>query len=394
MTATETRIQLLSDNSILDKSCSLFALLLLFTLPIRDAFFVIESPVVTIGFVVGVIFGSVWLIRAVMHGQFQFSLKFHGIFFALTLWSGISILWAADIGQVISRTVSYFYILATLVALYDTYSRKNSVSPLLQAYVLGASILVISTLSVFFADPTANWRRLAGFGYNPNKMGTVVTLGVPLAYYLIRNQFGPVLLKIVNGLYIPSAILTVSLTGSRGSMVALSFILLGMLVDSLYSLGMRGKLYIFAGTLTGIWITVSMLPERTASYIMTIPELAVSVDLGSRERAWQSTMEVFMTRPLLGVGADNVSVISETGVSAHSLFFFMLGNHGLVGFGLFLLLIAYLCQMIFDEYMDTGSWLVFLLGWVMLNLFNDFGMVISFVLLNIIAIDGRQSIDM
>ncbi|NIQ55574.1 MAG: hypothetical protein GWN71_20065, partial [Gammaproteobacteria bacterium] len=131
-------------------------------------------------------------------------------------WSALSMFWSIEpeSTQIRTKTFLQLGLLAWLIwELAPTHERQ---AHLFQAYVLGAYVAAFDTIGNYLAGAATATGRFAAEGFNPNDLGFTLVLGIPMAWHLATLSRIPVLIW-VNRLYVPIAMIAVTLTASRGA---------------------------------------------------------------------------------------------------------------------------------------------------------------------------------
>jgi putative inorganic carbon (HCO3(-)) transporter len=217
-------------------------------------------------------------------------------------------------------------------------------------------------------------------GNNELAVGLVILM--PLMYYLWTTE---------KYRYVRWALLfcmascTFSILGSqsRGAFVAL--------VAMLFFLGLKGRHPVRTSVLLVVFSTIAIafMPDTWTNRMDTIRNFQEDDSAMSRIWTWTTLWNAAVDRPLIGAGfrADNLTVFRMYAPTdgefaifagrvyvAHSIYFQMLGEHGFVGLGLFLLLGlvtwftagALAKQTKNDE--ELGSWMPMLMRMVQVSL--------------------------
>jgi putative inorganic carbon (HCO3(-)) transporter len=170
--------------------------------------------------------------------------------------------------------------------------------------------------------------QYVGIFNDPNDLGLLFAATLPMAVFLSRygGFFGRLFwlagaLLLLYGTY---------LTNSRGAMLAV------LVVGGVYIWYRRG--FITAAVLGVIGLgCMQMLSSR-------MQELDADEESASgRIDAWYSGLHMFMSHPLLGVGAGNFTEYND--LTAHNSFVLVLAETGFVGFVLWLAFVGYTFRM-------------------------------------------------
>ena len=178
-----------------------------------------------------------------------------------------------------------------------------------------------------------------------NALALVMLMTIPLSYYLLRTSTSRMLRLLLLGIMVLNAFAIMG-TYSRGGVV-------GLLVLGLYFwLASSHKLTLAACAMAIGLAGWSVLPDRWMERMSTVQEADQDASFQGRVDAWRFAINAAGSRPL-GVGfsgTEDALVFSQylpdaeatfnRGRAAHSIYFQVLGDHGFVGLGLFLAMMA------------------------------------------------------
>src|SRR3954453_18799907 len=178
-----------------------------------------------------------------------------------------------------------------------------------------------------------------------NALALVMLLVIPLAYYLCRTSANRVVRLGLLGVMVLNAVAVLG-TYSRGGMIGLAFLL------SYFWLKSRHKLLVGLCTVTASLACLSVLPEQWFQRMSTVQSADADDSFAGRVDAWHFAINAASSR-LLGVGFsgtedqnvferymhDPVATFGR-GRAAHSIYFQVLGDHGFIGLGLYLAILA------------------------------------------------------
>lgn len=171
--------------------------------------------------------------------------------------------------------------------------------------------------------------------------GLALNMTLPLLFYLAKNETNKNL-KIVLYVTFVLSIVSVIFTYRRGAFLALAAVLFLLLVKA--NRKMWAALVLAVGVLIGSYAVTDKWTERMGT-IETYEEDASSM---GRVNAWKTAWNVAKDRPFSGVGFDGLTgwVVDtyspspgQTASDVHSIYFEVLGEHGFIGFGLFVLML-------------------------------------------------------
>lgn len=190
------------------------------------------------------------------------------------------------------------------------------------------------------------WGPPGGMLEGNNELAVALVVLMPILYFLRQTETNRWLRHF---LLFAMVTVTFSILGSqsRGALIAL----LGMA----FFLGLKGKYPVRTSLALIVFVVlaIAFMPDTWTSRMDTIRTYQADGSAMSRIWTWTTLWNAAVDRPLTGVGfrADNLTVFGRyaplhgdfavfTGMVfvAHSIYFQVLGEHGFVGLGLFLLL--------------------------------------------------------
>jgi len=319
----------------------LLSLVLVFSIPWEDI--VTMGEIGTLTRVIGMLAAAVWLGSALVAREFRKPHPFHVAIFLFIVWNIASFFWSVDIEATIERIKTYVQLAILAWMLWELYTTPKAQRAALQAYVFGAYVSIGSTVSNYLASGGAfaySGGRYAATGFNPNDLGLILALGIPVAWHLATSAGNGIkdhVLRLVNYAYIPGAFVAIQLTGSRGSLLAvvpaLFFILL-----SLRRLRPALRLLILVLTVAVIFAVQPVIPPATLQRLGTTIDSIAEGDFGGRMIIWRATIDVFAEHTLVGVGSGALRAAVDT--VAHNVFLSVMAETGMIGFALFALLLS------------------------------------------------------
>lgn len=338
---------------------------MIFIIPWENVIY-LES-VGTISRAAGLLVAGFWILTVLVTGCFRRLHAFHLAALAFVLWNGISVAWSLETEVTLGLAMTYFQLFAMVLILWDIYTTSVSVRAAMQAYVFGAFVIIASVLDAYLFGGE-DLRRYTVTGFNPNSIGFILSLGMPIAWYLAffeQYRLRSYWLRLLNFAYIPSAFAVIMLTGSRAAM-------LGAVPLSLFMIGTLRKLkphhrFLLLTLVAGSLIVLaSMMPDSTSSRITNVGSDVTQDTSAARLNIWYEGIRIFGNNPILGVGSGAFrSAATETGKTAHNFVISLLAETGIVGFSLFMaiLVIAGLGARFLPKPM-AWLWLTVFLIWV------------------------------
>ncbi|MGH9414676.1 MAG: O-antigen ligase family protein [Terriglobales bacterium] len=181
-----------------------------------------------------------------------------------------------------------------------------------------------------------NVDRLVGLtsaSANPDSLGLTIATALPIAFlFTLRGNAGWLrwTMRGLCGLLLTSLLLT----GSRGSMLTL------LLMLTLAILISRRRLVLLPAALVLGLVTWSVLPAQYQARYMTVNHLQHDASYQNRITSWEGGWHMFLHNPLTGIGIGDYTYangarywprIPRVYLDAHSLYFKILGELGLLG---------------------------------------------------------------
>lgn len=236
----------------------------------------------------------------------------------------------------------------------------------MKAYLFGAWVSTVGVYIAFLRNTQDYYLRYSTYGFDPNDLGLILALGVPMAWYLCLTEKRS-LLTFLYTLYTPAAFMAVILTASRASFIAF-LVALGFIAWSYQELSRLAKgAFLVVVPPTCIWL-ISIMPATSWSRLSTIGDEIGSGNLNSRMLIWSDGLSVFSRDPLLGVGVgafrSGMESLLGYEVSPHNLFLSILVGQGTVGFLFFCaLLIAAVIPIIRLNPLKRKLWIITIATW-------------------------------
>jgi O-antigen ligase len=268
-------------------------------------------------------------------------------------WAAASLAWAEVPGTAQSSTIRFVLNFSLFpIALIAIRTRRH-VLWVLGTFVMGAFTAAALGLMSGSIQSAAAEDRLSGAGLNPNQLGSYLVVALLIAGTLTANRrWSPAGRGVALAISALGGI-AVLLTLSRGALVGLAAALL--LAPFVIGPGRRATallFVIFAVVGSVAWYAAIAPPEAVQR--ITNPEQ----DGGSgREDLWRVGWRMVQDRPFAGVGAGNFpessihyvlrpggtdrsEIIVDEKKVAHNIYLTVLSELGMVGFGLFVLILG------------------------------------------------------
>lgn len=190
------------------------------------------------------------------------------------------------------------------------------------------------------------WGPSGGMLEGNNELAVALVMLLPMVYFLHQTESNK---WVRHALTIAGVSMVFSVLGSqsRGA-------LLGLLAMSFF-LGIKGKYPVRTSLVLLVFVALAIgfMPDTWSGRMESIQSYKADGSAMSRIWTWTTLWNAALDRPLIGAGfgADNAAVFAKYApldgdfavfrgsvFVAHSIYFQMLGEHGFVGLGLFLLL--------------------------------------------------------
>lgn len=337
-------------------------LLFVLTIPVENM--IVLSGLGTVSRAVGLLTATVTVLFVLITGRVSKLTKIHICLLLFLLWRAMSLTWSVDPESSVASVKTTVQLFLMVYILWEIVCSQKQKMAVFQAYVLGAYITVAGTIVKFVQETGVYNQRYATTGFDPNELGVIIALGIPLAWYLSLKGNSRIK-NAINRFYMIPAFFTIILTASR---TAFLVALLGLIivVVSYNELDSASKIVVVAAVLGFLSIAVgvlsqsiiSVLPDEHPVYTFipkyslerlgTINSQIKSGDMSERRFIWGGGYKIFKDHPVLGVGAGGfrraLKPILNIDRVAHNTYLSVLVEQGLIGMTLFafILLLAVL----------------------------------------------------
>jgi O-antigen ligase len=322
-----------------------------------------------------------WVVTVIFTGQLRRPVLFHLAAFLYVAWNAISVCWSADPNRTLDRVLTFAQLFILAFILWDLLTTRANLLAGMQVYVLGAYVAIGNTLFNYFAGSAFYYERFSAAGTNPDDLGAVLALGIPLAWYLADSKSNHKLsnlFRLVNYIYTPAALLGIALSATRTSLIAA---LPGMAfgLASLTRLKLSARVRLFLLLIAAAFILIPLIPQASLERLGTTGTELTEGDLNGRTVIWRDGLASFAEHPFIGVGSNmfrsvsSVRVVSHTdmgrfatdvGKVAHNSFLSVLVEVGLIGFAPFgLMIIIAIIQALAQPKWEAFFWLAVLASW-------------------------------
>jgi O-antigen ligase len=326
-----------------------------------------------------VLFGIAAMRTIILHRARKVSPP-HYCMLAFLGWIVLSILWTTDRGVTTTSIATHLQLVALVWLVWELVPSQRLVEGLLQSYVIGSLIASAMTLYNFVIGRTAaqlaaaegieRWEtsRYSVSGVNENDLGLILALSVPMVFYLLASQKGP-LTKLICWLQLIAGFTAIFLSASRGGLAA-AIIALAMFPLVVTRLSRRQKLLSLVACACLIACEMYLVPSSSWERIAEAKSELVGGTLTHRTLLWSAGLSVFRDHAFLGVGAGayGLSILRMVDVPlvAHNTFLSILVELGVGG----ALLLGGVLGCLFYcaarmQYLERCLWTILLLTWAM-----------------------------
>ncbi len=312
----------------------------IFTLPWENA--VNLHGIGAISRVVGLFAGGAWALSLVATRTVRRPAPPHVVACLLVAWNWLSVYWSVEPEVSIGRSTTFLQLLLMVYILWDTARTPTDVRRVLQAYVLGACVAVVSLVGNYLLHGAAQYQNRFTIGNaQPDDVGMVLALAVAAAWYLgttaYRGAFARQL-RFLNLIAGPAAVIGVVFSASRAAAIATVPAVI-FIVVSLARLPRRQRIMATGGFVAALLSLLPLVPQATIERLTSTGTDRTQGDFDGRTELWTQAYQTFREHPFTGVGTGAFREESSWKV-AHNVWLRMAAELGLVGFALFALLIV------------------------------------------------------
>jgi putative inorganic carbon (HCO3(-)) transporter len=343
-----------------------FVWLIVFAMPWEDMW--VFPGIGTITRIVGVPALVIGLLAVAHQGyRIRRPAAFHYAVGAFVVWSILTLTWSMDPPMSLIRLLTYLQLGGMVWLIWEYADTPEHQIRLLGAYVLGAYVSVLSTLSAFITQHAVVDERYAASNYEPGGLALIFAIGIPPAWYLALTRKHD-RLRPLYWFYPPLAIFSILLTGSRGASVTAGLAVLFIILTYPH-LKRIGKVLVPVSAICAGLLTWAYVPPAAFQRLGTTAEEATSGDWNARLEIWKSGSRIFRDHLFGGTGVwafpRAVEPMIGYQIVAHSSFLSVLFETGIIGFLLYcsaiVLAFATICKL---SGLQRLFWIMMMLTWV------------------------------
>ncbi len=394
----------MSENHIrtLRKITYISTLVLTFALPWEDS---ISIPGIgSLARLMGLVAACCWMGTIVVEGKFRKPDFFHVLVLLFVVWNFVSMYWSLDIESTLKRIKTYSQIFLLLLIYWEVFEGPDQLRAGLQAYVLGSYVLVASMFYNYYAGNVAVQYegRYSATGVNANDVALNLILCLPIALHLLFGAHKDkgrmrTWLQGINLLYMPLAIFSIVLTGSRTSLIAILPFLIFVMGSN--RIKIERKLLIIVIGLVSIVALLPFVPSSLINRLGTIGSSISGADLGGRVTMWRKSIVVLAQHPILGVGSGAIDRM--IGGAVHNTLLTVAAETGFFGLMFFLSILGLaVYDLVRLPGRTAGLWLAVFATWGIgtLSLSWEFRkltwIILSFIVIESSLAKGRNGLPM
>ncbi|HET8560840.1 MAG TPA: O-antigen ligase family protein [Marmoricola sp.] len=293
---------------------------------------------------VGLAAAGIWVLSVLGRGSVRRPVAPILVALAFVAWNALSVFWSVDVGVSIGRFITFAQLFVLMYLVWDIVRTNRDFQAILQAYVFGSwTTLAILLHQVFTAGPVGYTDRYTVGSFEFDDLGVVFALGVPLAVYLASTPArttGGRVMRILNLAHVPAAVVGIMFSGTRTAMlmvvpsICYAVLLLWKLRPASRGLALGGVLGLFVAL-------ASLVPQSTIDRILSTSTDRSQGDFNGRTELWAQALVTLKAHPFTGIGTGAFREEDSWKV-AHNVWLRFGAELGLIGLGLFLVLMAML----------------------------------------------------
>jgi Lipid A core - O-antigen ligase and related enzymes len=344
-----------------------FALFCLFVFAIPWENSLMFPGVLTVSHVLGLIALPVAILAILESRQLRCVCVPLALMALFVAWGSLSFFWTVDPQATTIQTTSWIENLGMVLLILELANRRARQLVLMRAYVLGTLVSSGDTILSYLRRSTAYYERYAASGFDPNELGLLLAMSLPLSLYLStidRNRF----MVWVYRLQLMMALVAIGLTSSRAALFAtLVALLYAPLV--LVRVTFRQKCALLLVGAVIISSALAFLPETSWKRWEGVSRELAQGTWGQRKAIWSAGLELNRMYPIAGIGAGAFPAGTERimgrGIVAHNTFLSVLVEEGVIGLVLFLtVLLSLVLPALQLPSLERDLWLVLFATWV------------------------------
>ncbi|RDI95090.1 hypothetical protein DV704_08435 [Meiothermus sp. QL-1] len=258
----------------------------------------------------------------------------HLVALGFVLLSVLSYFWSIAPQDTLERILQYGLLWMFFWAIFVVLEAEGPIRRIMSAYVLGAYVAAGNTVYNFLSGSEVVYQRYAAANFDPGDLSFVLSIGIPLAWYLALRETGgwTWLYRVYPLVALGVVFLTAARAGLLGVAVGLLFVVLTLPRATWQLKTLTGALAALA-----LALIPTLIPPESFSRLATLLDEVSSGTLNDRTNIWLAGWQVFGEHPLLGTGAGTFGASLEghpwfrQWVAPHNLFVAIGAEMGVVG---------------------------------------------------------------
>lgn len=311
-------------------------LIFIFTIPFENRF--VDSAGASMTRLIGVLAFASWLVMLAVTNRIRKPNPYIIVSILFLLWSALSTLWSDAPAMTVVMTITYTQLVLMTLVIWNVFTTREMVQGGLWAYLLGAYItagMVVRNFAVGFTPLEGlTLARYTAGGQDPNDLGVLLAMGVPIAIWLGGVQNLNKALRFLTYLYVPVAMFGILLTASRTALIALVIgLLFAFVMPS--KLKLRTRIIVFALLIGALFYILPLVPSQTVERLGGMGDSVSSGDLTGRGAIWAQGIALFVENPIIGVGSGAFSTSIDLHRPSHNVAITIAAEFGIIGIFLF-----------------------------------------------------------
>jgi len=350
------------------KIATLLLLVFIFVIPTEKILLI--PGLGSVARIAGILTMVAWMASVLLRGSIRPITHLHSVMLLFVLWQAASIFWTVDSDATLARVITWIQLAMLIILVWDLVTTRAVLHASLQAFVLGALFGAFGTIYNYLNATAFVYGRYSAAGQHSVNLGLILAIGMPIAWYLAIQKDNTYRLekwmRVVNFLYLPVASIGIALTGSRGAMIA-ALPTLFFILPTLGILKPWARALFLVLAICGAYAATLLVPQSSIDRLATAySELTGGGNLTGRTLIWNDAINRVMENPVLGIGSDAFSSISQSGLVAHNSFLSVWVETGIIGLVLFLSILLIATRHVFTlPKLERRLWLMVLTCWLL-----------------------------
>jgi O-antigen ligase len=328
------------------------AWLFVFAVPWEDV--IVFPGLGTLSKLLGIAAFGVTAVRVLLTARVRKLISFHWVAFAYLCWVLLSASWAVNtycspvFGCPVRNTINqYLQFFVMLWVLWEATPTRSRLVNLFQAYVLGAYVAALNTIYNYASGVSLKhaYGRYAAEGFDPNDLGMLLALALPMAWYISSNSSSGFQRWLNRGYFVAGTV-AILLTGSRGALLA-TIVALSVVPWTVTQVRRGVRIAAIVIMLGAGVLAVRFVPAELFKRLSTTTSEISQGTMNERLQIWEAGLSAVPERPLQGYGPAGwqMALSHRLGIKGpHNTYLAILVDEGLIGLALYLTIFVLLLQ--------------------------------------------------